>query len=70
MKIIPVASTNIEAIGYDEATLILRVVFRNGSVYEYLGVPLKVFGEFKAAPSKGRFVNSALRRRYRYRRIR
>ena len=37
-----VASTNIRAIGYDDASETLEVEFLDGSVYQYYGVPSHV----------------------------
>jgi hypothetical protein len=71
MQMIPVESSNVEAVAYDEATLTLHVSFRNGSLYEYSRVPTEVFRSFLDAPSKGSFVHEVLRKGgYSYRRIR
>lgn len=71
MQMIPVESSNVEAIGYDEGTSTLHVSFQNGSLYEYSRVPPEVFRSFLDAPSKGSFVHEVLRKGgYSYRRIR
>ena len=54
---------------YDPLTCRLEVDFVSNSRYAYEGVPSNVWEEFKAAPSKGRFVHSVLRN-YKYDRIR
>ena len=53
-----VDSTNVEAIGYDEARQELHVRFLESGSYVYLEVPEAVFTEFLQAPSKGRYLNS------------
>jgi len=61
----PIESSSVAAIGYDAATSELHVRFRDSGVtYVYYGVEPSVFQAFLAADSKGRFVNTRLRRRY------
>lgn len=60
-NMIIVDSTNIEAIGYDEAAEELHVRFLGGGLYIYNGVPQSVFDDFIAAPSKGSFLNREIR---------
>lgn len=55
MKMKPVRSSMIKAIGYDSARSTLSISFQNGSIYEYFMVPETIFREFLAAPSKGNF---------------
>ncbi len=48
------------ASGYDPKNLILRVTFRNGDVYEYLGVSARIWSTFQRVPSPGRYVDQVL----------
>lgn len=67
MKYATVVSTTVEAIGYDEATNTLSVLFlKNKSAYFYAGVPKEVFDLFLAAESKGTFFNQAVKGSYVY----
>ena len=43
MNRIPVTSSQLESIGYDHETEVLEVQFNGGSVYQYDGVPQKVY---------------------------
>ena len=43
MHMTPVTSTNVAAVGYDPARRILRVAFRSGRAYEYLGVGAQLY---------------------------
>ena len=52
-KLIPVASSMIQAVGYDPKTRILEVVFNSGRIYCYEDVPPNVYKELMAADSKG-----------------
>lgn len=48
------------AAGYDPNNAIIRVTFRNGSVYEYLGVSPRIWSTFQRAPSPGQYINQVL----------
>jgi KTSC domain len=61
MEMIPVASSNVLAIGYDQKNKLLRVEFHNGHLYEYSAVPVAVFDAFLESNSKGSFVWQVLR---------
>jgi hypothetical protein len=61
-------STAIEHISYDEAARELHVKFVGGGTYTYLGVPKPVYAAFRAAQSKGTFVNHFIKNRYDFRR--
>ena len=64
-----VESSNIAAIGYDREAQRLLVQFTNGSVYSYSDVPVEVFDNFKAAESKGRYLNDYIKGVYNYERV-
>jgi KTSC domain len=60
-------SSHVEAIRYEPDTHDLYVRFSDdGSVYQYMDVPIDVHRQLMESGSKGRFVNIVLRRRYRY----
>jgi hypothetical protein len=61
-------STAIEHFGYDEAAHELHVTFVGGAAYTYYGVPKSVYSGFRAATSKGRFLNMFIKERYDFRR--
>ena len=48
-------------IGYSEAHETLVLVFRNGGVYLYTGVPESVWQSFRAADSLGRYFNTKIK---------
>ncbi len=66
---IEVESNNIAAIRYIPEGRELSVQFNNGSVYAYSGVPADVFEDFKAADSKGKFLNEHIKGVYDYKRV-
>ncbi|SFH02096.1 KTSC domain-containing protein [Pedobacter insulae] len=49
---------------YDHAKMLLYVVFISGDVYAYKEVPEKVYKDFKAAISKGTFLNRKIKKCY------
>jgi len=49
------------SVGYAVDEHRLEIEFRNGKVYEYRLVPPSIFRELMAAPSKGGFVNRAIK---------
>ena len=57
MKMIPVVSSNIKCIGYDEKTKALRIQFRNGT-YEYSNVPKDVYDELMDSESIGAYATA------------
>ena len=56
-------SSAVLKIGYDGNSLFVQYV--GGGGYKYLHVPEIIFEQFKAAPSKGRFVNKRVKPFYR-----
>lgn len=68
MNLIPVSSSDVSSIGYENGTL--EVHFRSGGVYQYLHVPETVFQAFLNAASKGKFVHQNLRNKYPFMRLR
>ncbi len=65
----PVASSNVQAIGYDSGTQTLEVEFQSGSVYQYYGVPDHLHEEIMQASSKGRFLNTYIKNSFPYSRV-
>ncbi len=56
MELIQVESSNIQAIGYDAETKVLRVEFKGGRQYEYAGVSPGIHTVLMGAESKGGFL--------------
>ena len=62
----PVNSSNLVSVGYDPATTILEVEFKNANVYRYFDVSTAVYRELMSAPSIGQFFNKYIRNTYRF----
>jgi hypothetical protein len=55
MKMVPVSSSNIAAIGYDETRRELAVEFKSGARYHYDGVPAEKHSGLMSADSHGQY---------------
>lgn len=66
MERTPVTSSNISDIGYDEDSQTLEVGFKNGSVYQYAGVPLSEYEGLMSAGSHGTYLAANIKGRYPY----
>ena len=69
MQKVPVSSSNINAIGYDEQSLTLEVDFKNGGSYQYLGVPPSVHQALMRASSHGKYLESHIKGRYGFNKV-
>lgn len=64
---IPVSSSNLESVGYENG--ILCIAFHGGRIYEYTGVPESVYQGLMAASSHGKYFHAYIRNVYPYSRI-
>lgn len=62
MQMLPVSSTRITHMGYDESTATVYVRFTDGTPWRYMGVPPAVWNQFRLSPSKGQFISQVLDR--------
>jgi hypothetical protein len=56
MRLEPVESSMLAAVGYDADIKALVVLFNSGKAYQYLDVPPEVFDGLTTARSKGRYM--------------
>lgn len=61
MKLTPVTSSNISAVGYNGKTLTLTVEFHNGGLYEYSPVTKETYVELVEAKSVGSYLSQNIR---------
>lgn len=61
-------SSNIAKIAHDGKDT-LQVEFNTGHVYEYPGVPLEKYHEFRKADSKGSYFAANIKRQYNGRKV-
>jgi len=60
-----VQSTAIASVGYSRRLHALEIEFRNGAIYRYLNVEPAIYRALLIAPSKARFYDEHIRRKYR-----
>jgi hypothetical protein len=65
IKRTPVESKGLAAVGYSKRLRALEIEFRNGAIYRYLEVAPSVYEALMNAPSKARFYDENIRRKYR-----
>jgi hypothetical protein len=69
MQRVPVSSSTIAEIGYDEPRRILEILFKNSSVYQYFDVPPQEHQSLMQASSHGQYLNANIKGRFRYARV-
>jgi len=65
-----VESRMLYAVGYDEETRTLEVVFTTGGIYRYFNIPKEVHEGLMVAESKGHYMHTHVLNSYPYERIR
>ena len=64
MKMTPVDSSNLSAVGYDETTKTMQVRFNSGGLYAYYNVPEKTYRDLMKADSCGSYFNTFIKGMY------
>lgn len=64
MKMIPVASSDLQSVGYEDG--VLYIAFRKGGTYWYRGVPEAVYRALLSAPSHGQYFHAHIKGVYPY----
>ena len=60
-----VRSTALASVGYSKRLHALEIEFINGAIYRYLDVAPKIYHDLMIAPSKARYYDANIRRKYR-----
>lgn len=66
---IPVSSSNVSALGFDDTEQVVYVEFMNGSIYIYKGVSKIEFEGLLNAPSIGSYLHRNFKNFFPYERI-
>ena len=64
-----IKSSNMVRSEYDTETKKMIVEFNNGSKYEYLEVPHKVYTQFRMSESQGKFFTLNLSKKFSYNKL-
>jgi hypothetical protein len=60
----PVKSRILRSVGYDESTKILEIEFHTGLVYQYSGVPPKVYADLMHSGEIGKYFSEKVRPKF------
>jgi hypothetical protein len=56
-------------VGYDDSTKILEIEFHTGLVYQYLGVPSKVYTDLMRSGEVGKYFSDKVRTQFRTKQV-
>ena len=65
----PVKSRILRSVGYNDSTKILEIEFHTGLVYQYSGVPPKVYADFMHSDEIGKFFSEKVRTQFRTKQV-
>ena len=57
------------SVGYDDSTKILEIEFHTGIVYQYSGVPAKVYADLMHSDEIGKYFTDKIRTRFRTKQV-
>ncbi|QDD87437.1 KTSC domain-containing protein [Bacillus cereus] len=57
MNMVPVSSSNLASVGYDDSSKTLYVSFQNGRLYKYYAVPNSIYQGLMSATSHGQYFD-------------
>jgi hypothetical protein len=60
----PVKSRILRSVGYDDSTKILEIEFHTGLVYQYSGVPPKVYADLMHSEEIGKYFSEKVRPKF------
>jgi len=70
MKRVPVTSSTVASVAYDEATRTLEVEFKKGGVYHYFDVPAALHAGLVGATSVGSYLDANIKKAgFKYKRV-
>jgi hypothetical protein len=64
MEMYRVESSAMRAVGYDDTSHRMRIVFAQGNTHDYCDVPRDIFENLLSAKSKGAYFNRAIKDKY------
>jgi hypothetical protein len=60
----PVKSRILKSVGYDDTAKILEIEFQSGLVYQYSGVPPKVYADLMRSSEIGKYFSDKVRTQF------
>lgn len=67
MDLKEVKSSNISKVGYEDDNLYVQ--YNSGNLYRYKKVPKNVYKDLLESDSKGRYINSSVKSKYEYEKL-
>ena len=64
-----VKSFTLRSVGYDDSTKILEIEFHTGVVYQYSGVPPKVYADLMRSGEIGKYFSEKVRPKFHTRQV-
>jgi hypothetical protein len=64
-----IKSSNLKKTEYDTNTKLLIVTFNNGMKYQYEDVPHQTYTKFRMSESQGKFFNSDISKKYKFKKV-
>lgn len=64
-----IESSNLSGAVYDTETKVLDVEFKNGAKYQYEEVPHQIFTKLRMSESQGKFFNTEISKKFKYKKI-
>jgi len=64
-----VKSVILSSVGYDESTKVLEIEFHSGLVYQYSGVPLKIYKDLMHSNEIGKYFSDKVRTQFRTKQV-
>lgn len=69
MQWVPLSSSNLSAVAYDDASSTLYIRFHHGGTYAYASVPRTLYDGLLAAGSKGQYFHTYIKDRFSFQRM-
>ena len=67
VKLVPVSSSNVKAVGYEDGSL--HVVFKNGDHYVYSDVDPDTYEELKTSSSVGSYLHKHIKGQHEHKQV-
>jgi len=66
---VDINSSNLTRAKYDTEKRELDVIFKNGSIYQYIDVPWNIFTSFRLSESQGKYFSAEIKNKYTFKKI-
>ena len=66
---VEISSSNLKSASYNTESKLLTVTFNNGAIYEYYDFPWDKFTKFRMSESQGKFLNTNINGKYKFKKV-